>query len=75
MVAVRRDDDGGAEFLGKVPVLIRNAIAREFDLDLPLFHAWNSRRCQSSHFDAEFNIDWLVTARECDRLKESNYKL
>jgi hypothetical protein len=74
-IIVGRTDKGYTQFPQKMPVLIRNAIASEFSIDL--------LECGETNFvvvegpscgDAKFISDWLSAALECDGLLQRHFK-
>ena len=74
VAVVRRDEDGWAEFPGKMPPFIRATIAREYDVDIPFIMPETHVVAKAPNLDAEFNIAFLTAGRNCDRLKDTNRK-
>jgi hypothetical protein len=75
IITVRRTDMGHAQFPKKMPVLIRNAIAAEFRIDLsecgePTHVVVEGPSCG----DAEFICRWLNAAIESDRLLQQHFE-
>ena len=73
-IIVQRTDKGHAQFTQKLPVLIRNAIATEFAVDL-LKHGEGTHVVieRASCGDAEFISRWLDAASASDRLLQEHY--
>src|SRR6476659_9482060 len=74
-ITVRRTDMGHAQFPKKMPVLLRNAIAAEFRIDLsecgePTHVVVEGPSCG----DAEFICRWLNAAIESDRLLQQHFE-
>jgi hypothetical protein len=69
VTTVHKDSDGCARLTGKMSDAVCNAIAREFEFDIPLFsvpltHVVAEGPC----CDGQFMHDWLASAIECDRI-------
>jgi hypothetical protein len=68
-----RTAKGYAQFPRKVPVVVRNAIAAEFDTDLPEGDDFSHVVVEGpSCGDAEFICQWLNAALESDRLLDQH---
>lgn len=63
---------GWAEFVGEVPLVIRHAIAREYETDIPFLPPRTHAVVKAPILEAASNLAFLAAGKECDRLRASS---